>query len=118
MTDRNITAYFRTPDAAESIAPKLLALRAKQVNIDPIPPGRTHNSMLYPGAMLGLGALAPGVDFSSEMGYGVFGELPVGFLEEYPNTYDPWNTMLTAKIDEESFKRAAHLIESGGGELQ
>ncbi|MCC2685719.1 MAG: hypothetical protein K0R75_2618 [Paenibacillaceae bacterium] len=118
MADRNISAYFRTQDAAESIVPKLMALRAKQVNVDSIPANRSYNSMLYPGAMLGLGAMAPGVDFSSEMGYGVFGELPVGFLEEYPYTEDTWNTLLTAQIDEESYTKAAHLIETGGGDIR
>jgi hypothetical protein len=117
MSDKQMTAYFHTEEEAKAIAAKLMALRASSVSVDKISQGRHGSSNFLSGAMLGLSSIAPSVDFHSEMGYGVFGELPENFMEQNAGRSDGRSAILTASVNEDVFEKAVRLIETGGGSL-
>ena len=99
MAEKEISAYFYSPDQALSIATKLRTLRAHDIRVERIPRDPFEDRMLFvPAAMLALGD-----GYSSEDREGT------------PGSTD---TLLTAKIDEQAYSQASHLIRSNGGVIQ
>lgn len=119
MAEKHIFAYFHSPDEAEAIATKLKTLRAENIQIDRIQQDWYGSDMGFlPGAMLGFGAFAPGVDPAS----GGVPYAPAAFytdelLQGQGGGPDGRDTVLTAAIDEQAYPQAAHLIKSSGGYL-
>ncbi|MDF2964411.1 MAG: hypothetical protein K0S39_6146 [Paenibacillus sp.] len=129
MTEKGILAYFRSPAEAESIVPKLKALRAIDVSVDKIGQfsgdgvSETINPMTgsFPGlSYLTLGAEGTDIDSSIMAAADVDASglsaprMPDGSIEDYSGT-DGLDTLLTVVVDERSYEQALRVIREAGG---
>jgi len=121
MSEKNILAYFKSPEEAEAVSRKLQALRVIDMSIDRFSkyPGESGygGKSLLTGEMPGLsltmlntslddrssGILAAADASASGMSHGGDGG-PTGR-----------NILLTVVVDSESFAQALRIVEEAGG---
>ncbi|MNW29477.1 hypothetical protein D3C74_63320 [compost metagenome] len=103
MGEKNILAYFKTPEEAEGVARKLNSLRAIDVSIERFS-GSTDNSSLLDFSN-SIGILAASDPTASGMSHGGQGG---------PTGHD---ILLTAVVDESIHHQALRIVEETGGKI-
>ncbi|TDF96755.1 hypothetical protein [Paenibacillus piri] len=131
MAEKGILAYFRSPAEAESIVPKLKALRAVDVAVDKIGQfsgdGATESMNPLTGGFPGLSFLtlgAEGIDQDTAVlaaadpdASGLSSPRAVdGSIENYGGI-EGRDTLLTVVIDERSYELALRVIQDAGGKV-
>jgi len=130
MAERNILAFFHTPEQAQSIVPKLKSLRAAEVSVDPIHKingGGVDESMnpltgKFPGlSFLALGSEGHGIDdgiltAASSDASGMSAPMSEVFTGGLDGT-DRMDIVLTVIIDESCYELALRVIEEAGGKV-
>ncbi|MFH5182749.1 hypothetical protein ACHHV8_09020 [Paenibacillus sp. TAB 01] len=124
MAEKNILAYFHSPAQAESIVPKLRALRVAEVSVDRI--GELHGAEVgqnvnpmtgdFPGlAYLTLGSDGPAVTGGILAAASVDANgLSSGGEYDEDNRLD---TIMTVIVDEQYHEQALRVIQDGGGKI-
>jgi hypothetical protein len=121
MAEKNILAYFHSPEQAEGIASKLNALRAVAVQIDRFSryPGEGMNNMMNPltGNITSLATLTQGADISSrDEGILIAADPSAsGLSDGGDGGVTGRDILLTAVVDESVYEQALRVIEQGGG---
>lgn len=123
MTEKNILAYFKTPEEAEGIASKLNALRAIDISIDRISeyPGEGVERSMNPitGDIQSLGDLTLNADFSNKSA-AILAAADVdasGMSDGGQGGPSGRDVLLTAVVEEQVFDKALKLVKDGGGML-
>jgi len=131
MTEKGILAYFRSPAEAESIVPKLKALRVVDVSVDKIGQfrgdGVTQSINPLTGKFPGLSYLtlgADGIDIDSAIlaaaepdASGLAAPRSEdGFIENYGGV-EGLDTLLTVVVDEQSHDQVLRVIRDAGGRV-
>lgn len=121
MTEKNILAYFKTPEEAEAAASKLRALRVIDMRIDRIGeyPGAELNHIENPinGDFSGLGALTLNTDFSDRSA-AILAAADVdasGMSDGHQGGPTGRDILLTAVVDEQVHHQALRVVEEAGG---
>jgi hypothetical protein len=121
MAEKNILAYFHSPEQAEGIASKLNALRAVAVQVDRFSryPGEGMNSITNPitGNITSLATLTQGADISSrDEGILIAADPSAsGLSDGGDGGVTGRDILLTAVVDESVYEQALRVIEQGGG---
>lgn len=123
MTEKNILAYFKTPEEAEGIASKLKALKAIDISIDRISeyPGEGVQQKTNPitGDIESLGDLTLNADFSNKSA-AILAAADVdasGMSDGGQGGPSGRDVLLTAVMEEQVFDKALKLVKDGGGML-
>ncbi len=121
--EKNILAYFKSPEEAEGAAKKLEALRAAAVSIDRVDryPGEGNESIMNPitGNFTGLGQLSLGGDFTSNDAE-ILAAADVsasGMSDGGQGGPTGRDVLLTAVVDESVHHQAMDVIKQSGGML-
>jgi hypothetical protein len=129
MTEKGILAYFRSPAEAESIIPKLKALRAVDISVDKIGQfsgdGVSESMNPLTGGFPGLSFLttgAEGIDIDSAIlaaaevdASGLSApRAEDGSIENYGGI-GGMDTLLTVVVNEMSYDQALRVIRDAGG---
>lgn len=121
--EKNILAYFRSPEEAEGAAQKLHALRAIDVSIDRVSrypgDGITRNTNPVMGDFGSLAALSLGADVSGNSP-GILlsaGTDASGMSDGGQGGPTGRDVLLTAVVDEQVHHQAMRVIEQSGGQL-
>ncbi|OXM86125.1 hypothetical protein [Paenibacillus rigui] len=124
MGEKNILAYFHSPAEAESIVPKLRALRVAEVSVDRI--GELHGAEVgqsvnpVTGSFPGLAYLTLGSDNPAPIG-GVMAAASVDASGlSNGGEYDEENrldTIMTVIVDEHYEEQALRVIREAGGKI-
>jgi len=123
MSERNILAYFKTPEEADGVRSKLQALRAIDTQIDRISryPGPAVDETSNPitGNITGLGGLTmDAIETSRSAGILMAADPSASGLSHGgqggPTGRD---ILLTAVVDESVYEKALRLIEEAGGQV-
>jgi hypothetical protein len=121
MAEKNILAYFNTPEDAEGAASKLKALRAAAVKVDRIGefPGSGIDHIENPitGDFPGLGYLTLGGDFSGNSSAILAAAHPdaSGMADRSDGRPAGKDVLLTAVVDESIHHQALRVVEEAGG---
>jgi hypothetical protein len=124
MSERNILAYFHSPEQAEGVASKLKALRVADMRIDRISPYPTTSDMgvdhrLNPinGDFPGLGSLTLNTDFGSRDAAILAAASPAasGMSDGGAEFVTGRDILLTAVVNEDVYEQAMRVIEQSGG---
>ncbi|HZG57669.1 hypothetical protein [Paenibacillus sp.] len=123
MMEKNILAYFKSPEEAEGAAQKLYALRAIDVSIDRISryPGDGTNASGNPatGDFGSLASLSLGADVTGDSP-GILlsaGTDASGMSDGGQGGPTGRDVLLTAVVDEGVHRQAMSVIEQAGGQL-
>ena len=124
MTEKDIIAYFKTPEDAESVEKKLLAMRAVDTTIERLGSGSGEWSIAAMGAMtvnfssmanLTMGASpatsGPGILLATDSSISDMRD------SDREDTVDR-DVRLTAIVDERMHEQAMRVIEEGGGRIE
>ena len=124
MAEKNILAYFHSPDQAEGIASKLRALRAIDVQVDrfsryPGGPSMGTDDIMNPitGNIASLATLTQGAPISGH-GDGILiaaDPSASGMSHGGEGIVTGRNILLTAVVEEATYEQALRVIEEGGG---
>jgi hypothetical protein len=123
MTEKNILAYFHTPEQAEGAAAKLKALRVEEVSIDRFGSypgdGLDHIENPITSDFPGLGYLTLNADFSSSSAAILAAADPdaSGMADRGEGRSAGKDILLTAVVDESVHHQALRVIEESGGML-
>jgi hypothetical protein len=121
MAEKNILAYFHSPEQAEAIASKLNALRAIAVQVDRFSryPGEGMNNIMNPltGNITSLATLTQGAEISSrDEGILIAADPSAsGMSDGGDGGVTGRDILLTAVVDESVYEQALRVIEQGGG---
>jgi hypothetical protein len=121
MAEKNILAYFHSPEQAEGIASKLNALRAVAVQVDRFSryPGEGMNNIMNPltGNIASLATLTQGAEISSrDEGILIAADPSAsGLSDGGDGGVTGRDILLTAVVDESVYEQALRVIEQGGG---
>lgn len=121
MAEKNILAYFHSPEQAEGIASKLNALRAITVQVDRFSryPGEGMNNIMNPltGNIASLATLTQGAEISSrDEGILIAADPSAsGMSDGGDGGVTGRDILLTAVVDESVYEQALRVIEQGGG---
>jgi hypothetical protein len=121
MAEKNILAYFHSPEQAEGIASKLNALRAITVQVDRFSryPGEGMNNIMNPltGNIASLVTLTQGAEISSrDEGILIAADPSAsGMSDGGDGGVTGRDILLTAVVDESVYEQALRVIEQGGG---
>lgn len=121
MTEKNILAYFKTPEEAEQVKAKLTSLRAIDVSIDRFSkyPGDGADDIMNPitSEFGSLGNLTLDASFSSKSS-GIMAATDVsasGFSDGGQGGPTGRDILLTAVMPEDTHHKALKVIEEAGG---
>ncbi|CAM3438093.1 hypothetical protein [Marinicrinis lubricantis] len=123
MTEKNILAYFNTPEEAEGVARKLKALRALDVSIDRFSryPGEGVQRNMNPitGDFAGLGNLTLDADYSNKSAAILSAADPSasGMSDGGQGGPTGKDILLTAVMPEETFHQALEVCRQAGAQL-
>lgn len=124
MSERNILAYFQSPEQAEGVASKLKALRIVDMRIDRISPypsesdmGVDHVMNPISGDFPGLGSLTLNADFGSREAAILAAASPIasGMSDGGSDLVTGRDILLTAVVNEAVYEQALRVIEQSGG---
>jgi hypothetical protein len=121
LSEKNILAYFKSPEEAQGVASKLQAMRAVDVQIDRIsryvgdPVDETMNPLT--GNFTGLGGLVMDADETSDSAGILMATDPSasGMSDGGQGGPTGRDILLTAIVDEQMHEKALHLIQKSGG---
>jgi|HigsolmetaAR203D_1030402.scaffolds.fasta_scaffold00016_49 hypothetical protein len=121
MAERNILAYFHSPQQAEGAKRKLEALRVIDVSIDTIGayPGTGNTEILNPvtGDFGGLGELTLGGDFTDRSSAVLAAADPnaSGMSDKGDEDIAGRNVLLTVVVNESDYEKAMTIVRQCGG---
>ncbi len=121
MAERNILAYFRSPEQAEGAKRKLQALRAIDVSIDRIQATEgadAEMAMEMIGVDVGgLGAAALGAAYANRSAAVMAAADPdaSGLSDQGDETVAGRDILLTAVVDDQAYDRAMRIVRECGG---
>jgi len=121
MTERNILAYFHSPEQAEGARRKLLALRAIDVSIDRIHTDAgadTELAMEMIGTDVGgLGAAVLGAAYANRSAAIMSAAHPdaSGLSDHGDETLAGRDILLTAVVDDREYAQALRIVQECGG---
>ncbi len=121
MAEKNILAYFNSPEQAEGIATKLKSLRAIDVQVDRFSkyPGESTDEVMNPitGNVASLATLTQGAAISSREAGILIAADPAasGLSDGGEGQVTGKNILLTAVVDESVYEQALRVIQDGGG---
>jgi hypothetical protein len=123
MTDKNILAYFNTPEDAEGVSRKLKALRVNDVAIDRFSkyPGDGVERNFNPttGHFFSLGNLTLDADYDNKSA-GILSATDVtasGMSDGGQGGPNGLDILLTAIVQEDMYDKALQVIKEGGGHV-
>ncbi|WP_248926737.1 hypothetical protein [Paenibacillus hamazuiensis] len=122
MAEKNLLAYFHTPEQASGVAAKLKSLRAIDVSVDRFGkyPGEGIEETQNPltGNIPSLGWLTLGGDFDRDSGILAAADVSASGMSDGgqggPTGLD---IVLSAVVDESIYEQARRVIEEGGGQI-
>lgn len=118
MGEKNILAYFKSPEEAEGVARKLNALRALDVSIDRFTRYSEQNSGLFQSLAdrTGMPAMLHGSDLASSSGV-LSAADPANSGMSHGGQGGPTghDILLTAVVDEGIHHQALRIVEEAGG---
>lgn len=121
MTEKNILAYFKTPEEAQSVARKLQALRVADMSIDRFSayPGGELNNTMNPmtGDIVSLTSMTLNSSLTNRSS-GILGAVDPsasGMSDGSQDGPDGRDILLTIVLDENVFHQAMSIIEDAGG---
>ncbi|MCC3380092.1 hypothetical protein ACFQ5D_05720 [Paenibacillus farraposensis] len=124
MSEKNILAYFKSPEEAQEAAKKLEALRVADVSIDRFsryPQQSTGNAGLpvLSGKITSLSSLTQGVDFTDASPAILAAADPSasGMSDGGQGGPTGRDILLTAVVDESIHHQAMSIVEQAGGML-
>lgn len=123
MAEKNILAYFKTPEEADAVAAKLKGPGTVDVSVDRIGkyPGDGVSRAINPinGDFPGLGYLTLDADFSNQSAAILAGAdaSASGMSDGGDNDITGRDILLTAVVEESFYEEALKLVRSGGGLL-
>ena len=123
MAEKNILAYFHSPEQAEGAASKLKALRAIDVQVDRFGKyaGSGYQSVMnpYAGDFGSLGRLTQAADVSTPDEGILIAADPAasGLSDGGGGGVTGIDTILAAVIDEAVYEQAVRVIQSAGGSI-
>ncbi|MGN7357794.1 hypothetical protein ACTHPF_10525 [Paenibacillus sp. SAF-054] len=120
MSEKNILAYFKSPEEAESAAKKLQALRVVDMSIDRFsryPGTEMYGASPFVGDMVSLSASTYGTSFTGESSSILAAADPSasGMSDGGQGGPTGRDILLTIVVEEESFDRAMKIVEDAGG---
>ncbi|MFD2612720.1 hypothetical protein [Paenibacillus gansuensis] len=123
MAEKNILAYFNTPEQAEAVKSKLMALRASEVAIDRFSmyPGDGLEQIMNPatGKVPSLASLTLDADITNRSA-GILTAADInasGFSDGGQGGPTGKDILLTAIVDEEIHHQALQVIRDAGGQM-
>ncbi|HEX7055863.1 MAG TPA: hypothetical protein VF260_01530 [Bacilli bacterium] len=123
MAEKNILAYFNTPEEAEAVKRKLESLRASALSIRKVAkfPGDGVERIMNPitGDIPSLASLTLAADITNKSA-GILTAADAGasgMSDGGQGMPTGRNILLTAVIAEEHFHQALRVIEAGGGKI-
>lgn len=123
MGEKNILAYFRSPDEAEAMASRLKSLRVADMSIDRFSryPGEGVEGPVSPvtGNVVSLAGLTMDTSISTRDTGVLMSADPSASGMSHGGQGGPTgrNILLTVVIDESQYEQAMRLIEEAGGRL-
>lgn len=121
VAEKNILAYFKSPEEAQSVANKLRALRVVDMSIDRFsayPGGEMNNIMnALTGDLVSLTSMTQNSALSNRSA-GILGAADPsasGMSAGEPDGHEGRDILLTIVLDEEVFHQALSIIEDAGG---
>jgi len=123
LTDKLISAYFRSPSDAEGVAAKLRALRVPDVQIERVDPFsmtetyRVENPIT--GDFPGLAAIVNNATSPSRDTAILAAAFPVmsGMSDGSRDDSVGLDVLLTALVNDEIYDKAVHVVKESGGRL-
>ncbi len=121
LSEKNILAYFKSPEEAESAARKLQVLRVADMSIDRFSryPGTGMYGAVKPfaGDMVSLSAAIYGTSLSGESSAILAAADPSssGMSDGGQGGPTGRDILLTVVVDEDSFDKAMRIVEDAGG---
>lgn len=120
MSEKNILAYFHSPEQAEGVAAKLKALRANTVQVDRFSryPGSGMDYASNPviGNFTSLASLTQGADiYSPDSGVLLAADPSASGLSDGGGGVTGRDILLTAVVDESVYDQSVRVIEQAGG---
>lgn len=123
MTEKNILAYFKSPEEAQSVARKLEALRVADMSIDRFSayPGGELNHTMNPltGNIVSLTSMTQNSSLSNQSA-GILGAADPaasGMSDGRQDGIEGRDILLTVVLDENVFHQAIRIIEDSGGQI-
>jgi len=118
MGEKNILAYFKSPEQAEGVARKLNALRALDVSVDRFSRYSEQNSGLFQSLAdrTGVPAMMHGSDLANSSGV-LYAADPSNSGMSHGGQGGPTghDVLLTAVVDESMHHQALRIVEEAGG---
>lgn len=121
MTEKNILAFFKSPEEADAVASKLKALRVIDVSVDRFGkyPGEGVEKIMNPitGNVPSLGSLTLDADFSTKSA-SILAAADVtasGMSDGGQDEISGRDILLTVVVQEQEFEKAREVIQDGGG---
>lgn len=121
MAEKNILAYFKSPEEAEGVAKKLQALRVADLSIDRFSayPGGELNDTMHPltGDIVSLTSMTQNASLTNRSA-GILGAADPsasGMSDGRQDGLEGRDILLTVVLDENMFDQAMSIIEGAGG---
>lgn len=121
MAEKNILAYFKSPEEAEGVAKKLQALRVADLSIDRFSayPGGELNDTMHPltGDIVSLTSMTQNASLTNRSA-GILGAADPsasGMSDGRQDGLEGRDILLTVVLDENMFDQAMNIIEDAGG---
>lgn len=121
MAEKNILAYFKSPEEAEAVAKKLQSLRVADLSIDRFStyPGGELNDTMHPitGDITSLASMTLNAALTNRSA-GILGAADPsasGMSDGRQDGLEGRDILLTVVLDEQSFDQAMSIIEEAGG---
>ncbi|GIP42058.1 hypothetical protein J45TS6_05170 [Paenibacillus sp. J45TS6] len=118
MTEKNILAYFNTPEQAQSVAAKLQGLKVEHMSIDRFSryAGEGSNDPILTSTMSSLASVTQDGTFTKDAGVLAAADVTASGMSDGggggPTGKD---ILLTVVVDESSHHEALAIIEQSGG---
>jgi len=123
MAERNILAYFHSPEQAEGAKRKLQALRVIDMSIDRIDayPGSGNQDIMNPitSDFSGLGELSLDGEFSNKSAAIMAATDPdaSGLSDRGTEELSGKNILLTAVVSDDEYDKAVTIVREFGGQI-
>jgi hypothetical protein len=120
MTEKNILAYFKSPEEAEQVSRKLQSLQVVDMSIDRFsayPGGELNNSMNILSGEMSLASLTQNASITNPSAGILAAASPSasGMSDGGQDGTSGFDILLTVVIEESSFDQAMRVIQEAGG---